>query len=394
MSRPRLLVLASTFPATRGDGTPGFVDDLAQVEATEFDTVVLVPRVPGAPRREQVEDGQGGCWRIERFGYFPKRFEDLADGAIIENLRASRWRLLQVPCFLLCEALAVRRLLRTHRPDVLHVHWIVPQGVVALLVARRVPWLVTTLGGDVYALTDPLSRRLKRAVLTRAAAVTTMNVEMRQRLLDLGAPEGGTYVLPMGADVDGVRSTGAGIMRHPGRILFVGRLVEKKGLAVLLEALRELPDGWSLDVIGDGPLRRPLQARAAGMPVRFLGQATKEDLARAYAGCDLLVAPSVPAASGDQDGLPVALLEAMAAGCPVVVSRLAGIDEAVVDGETGLLVAPGEPAALAAALARLLEDDALRARLGAAASARAEDYSVASLGRRYNDLLLRLAGRG
>ena len=394
MSRPRLLVLASTFPAAPGDGTPGFVRDLAGVEATEFDTVVLVPRVPGAPRTELVDDGKGGTWRIERFAYFPRRFEDLADGAIIENLRAKPARLLQVPCVLLFEALALRRLVRTHRPDVLHVHWIVPQGVVALLVARGVPWLVTTLGGDVYALRDPLSLRLKRAVLTRAAAVTTMNVDMRQRLLALGAPVDATLVLPMGADVDGVRATGAGVTRCPGRVLFVGRLVEKKGLAFLLEALRSVPGDWSLDVVGDGPLRPDLEARAAGLPVRFLGQATKDDLARAYAGCDLVVAPSVPAASGDQDGLPVALLEAMSAGCPVVASRIAGIDEAVVDGETGLLVPPGDAPALAAALIRLLGDPELRDRLGAAASARADDYSVATLGRRYTELLLRLAGRG
>ncbi len=386
-------MLASTFPATRGDGTPGFVRDLAGVEATEFDTVVLVPRVPGAPREEFADDGRGGRFRIVRFSYFPRRFEDLADGAIIENLRARPVRLIQVPCFLLGEALALRRLLRTHRPDVLHVHWIVPQGIVALLVARRVPWLVTTLGGDVYALTGRLSLRLKRAVLTRAAAVTTMNVDMRRRLLELGSPVDQTFVLPMGADVDGVRATGAGVARCPGRVLFVGRLVEKKGLAVLLEALRSVPLGWSLDVVGDGPLRGELEARAAGLPVRFLGQATKDDLARSYAGCDLLVAPSVPAASGDQDGLPVALLEAMSAGCPVVASRLAGIDEAVVDGETGLLVPPGDAAALAAALTRLLGDRALRDRLGAAASARADDYSVAALGRRYTDLLLSIAGR-
>ncbi len=389
MNRPRLLVLASTFPARTGDGTPGFVRALAGVEATEFDTVVLVPRVPGSLRTEQI-DG----FRVVRFGYFPRRWEDLADGAIIENLRARRSRLLQVPFFLAFEALALRRLVREHRPDVLHVHWVLPQGVAALLVARRVPWLVTTLGGDVYALNDPLSRWLKRAVLRRAKAVTTMNADMQRRLLDLGAPVGETLVLPMGADVDGVRRAGVGVVREPGRLLFVGRLVEKKGLAVLLEALRTLPGAWSLDVAGDGPLRAELERRAEGLPVRFLGQTSTSDLARAYAACEVLVAPSVPAASGDQDGLPVALLEAMSAGCPVVASRIAGIDEAVVDGESGLLVTPGSARDLTAALALLLRDSELRTRIGAGAKARAEGYSVASLGRRYVELLQRVAGRG
>lgn len=392
MSRPRLVVLASTFPARSGDGTPGFVRDLARMEATEFDTVVLVPSVPGAPRRE-VLAGEGCSFTVERFRYFPSRWEDLADGAILENLRARRSRGLQVLPFLVAEALALRRLVRRHRPDVLHVHWVVPQGLAALAAGRGVPWLVTTLGGDVYALKDPVSLRLKRAVLTRAAAVTTMNADMKQRLLDLGAPAGRTQVLPMGADVDGVRRAATAVSREPGRILFVGRLVEKKGLTVLLEALRGLEGGWSLDVAGDGPLRAALERQAQGLPVRFLGQTGKDALGQAYGRCSVLAVPSVPAASGDQDGLPVALLEAMAAGCAVVASRIAGIDEVVVDGESGLLVAPGSSEQLGDALRRLLDDDALRSRLGAGAAAAADAYSVGAIGRRYADLLLDLAGR-
>src|SRR5215468_753196 len=168
--RPRLLVVASTFPASAEDGTPAFVRDLAAYEAREFDTVVLVPRVPGAGRA-----APAGELTVRRFRYFPRRWEDLAHGAIIENLRSRRSRWLQVLPFFVAEMWALRRAVREHRPDVLHVHWMIPQGVAALVAARRVPWVVTTLGGDVYALRDPVSRRLKGAVLRRARAVTTMN---------------------------------------------------------------------------------------------------------------------------------------------------------------------------------------------------------------------------
>ena len=142
--RPRLLVLASTYPVASDDGVPGFVRDLAQAEAEEFDTLVLVPRVPGAALREEA-----GGLSVRRFRYFPRRWEDLADGAILENLRGRRSRWLQVLPFVLAESLALRRAIRTYRPDVLHVHWILPQGAAALLAARKLPWLVTTLGGDV-----------------------------------------------------------------------------------------------------------------------------------------------------------------------------------------------------------------------------------------------------
>ena len=386
--RPRLLVVASTYPAAADDGTPGFVRDIALVEAEEFDTLVLVPRVPGAGRRDE----SGGNLSVQRFRYFPRRWEDLADGAILENLRSRKSRWLQVLPFVVAETVALRRAVRAHRPDVLHVHWILPQGVAALLAARHVPWLVTTLGGDVYALSDPVSDRLKRAVLRRAGAVTAMNSDMTVRLIAQGAPPEATHVLPMGADVEAVRVAAVGEQQVPGRIMFAGRLVEKKGVAVLLDALRRLPaSGWTLEVVGDGPLRSELTRLADGLPVTFRGQLSRMELARSYARAEIAVIPSVAAASGDQDGLPVTLLEAMALGCAVVASRLAGIDAAVVNGESGLLVPPGDAAALAAALEALLGDPDRRVKLGAAAQSRAEEFSVAGFGARYRRLLRDLA---
>jgi colanic acid/amylovoran biosynthesis glycosyltransferase len=386
--RPRLLVVASTFPASAEDGTPAFVRDLAAYEAREFDTEVLVPQVRGAQRVETVNG-----MTVRRFRYFPRRWEDLAEGAIIENLRTKRSRWLQVLPFFLAEIVALRRAIRRHRPDVVHVHWIIPQGVSALVAARKVPWVVTTLGGDVYALKDPVSRRLKGAVLRRARAVTTMNDDMRQRLVDLGATAATTEVLPMGADVETITAAGAGVEREPGRILFVGRLVEKKGGADLLEAIRGLADqpGWTLDVIGDGPLRADLERQAEGLPVTFHGTAGRAQLAAAYARAQIAVFPSKAAASGDQDGLPVALLEAMAAGCVVVASRIPGIDAAVVDQESGVLVPPADADALRATLRDLLADARLRERLSAGGKERAEEFSVSSLGARYTALLHKVA---
>ncbi|WP_309134374.1 glycosyltransferase [Cellulomonas sp.] len=385
MSRPRLLVVASTFPAEPGDGVPAFVRDLALRESESFDTLVVVPRVPNAPR-ETVE----GAVRVRRFAYFPRRWEDLAAGAIIENLRARPTRWLQVPPFFLAEAWAVLRAVARFRPDVIHAHWIVPQGLVTLLVPRRVPVLLTTLGGDLYALRGAAVRRLKRAAVARAGAVTVMNEEMRRLVVELGAAPDRVQVVPMGADLRGLaRPAGAS---RSGRLLFVGRLVEKKGLAVLLDALRSLPAQVrpSLDVVGDGPLRAQLERAAEGLDVTFRGQLGRDDLAAAYAAADVAVFPSVVAGSGDQDGLPVALIEAMAAGCAVVASDLPGLDEAVVAGESGVLVPSGDPRALAGAVAELLASEPTRRRLGDAAAERARGYSVETVGHRYRSLLTSL----
>lgn len=383
MHRPNLLVLASTYPARTGDGTPQFVRDLATAEALSYQTTVLVPSVPGGACRET-----DGTLEVRRFRYFPRRWEDLADGAILENLRNRKSRWAQVLPLFLAEVLAIRREVRTAKPDVIHVHWLIPQGLAALIAAPKVPKLVTTLGGDVYGLRDGVSRRLIRAVLKNADAVTTMNSDMRDRLVEVGADPATTVVLPMGADTTAIRPLAAAAERRPGRILFVGRLVEKKGLSVLLKAVRLLDEaGCELRVVGDGPLRSQLMGESSGLPVSFVGALGREELAAEYGAASIAVFPSVPAASGDQDGLPVALLEAMSAGCAVVASDLPGLRDAVEDGVSGLITTHGSAEEIATALGRLLGDPQLCDELGRAAATRAEAFSVDAIGGRYVALL-------
>ena len=383
MLTPRLLVLGSTYPARTGDGTPQFVRDLAKAEALSYKTMVLVPSVPGGARRE--EDGE---LEVHRFRYFPRRWEDLADGAILENLRRRKSRWAQVLPFFLAEVLAIRREVRAFKPDIIHVHWLIPQGLAALIAAPNVPKLVTTLGGDVYGLRDWVSRHLIGAVLRNADAVTTMNTDMCDRLLELGADPSTITVLSMGADVPAIRSLAAGAERRKGRILFVGRLVEKKGVTVLLRALKLLEvTGYDLRIVGDGPLRPKLTSESTGLPATFVGVLGREALAAEYGAASIAVFPSVPAASGDQDGLPVALLEAMSAGCAVIASNLPGLRDAVEDGLSGLLTTPGSAQELATALRRLLDDPNWCDQLGQAAATRAQNFSVDTIGRGYVALL-------
>ena len=289
---------------------------------------------------------------------------------------------------------AVRRAVRRERPAVIHAHWIIPQGVVARWAAPRVPLVVTTLGGDLYALNDPVSRAIKRSVLKRARAVTVMNADMRERAIALGANPGTTYVMPMGAQVDQFADAAAGRSSRvtaadaPVRLLAVGRLVEKKGFHLLLQALAPIdPKRWRLTIVGDGPDRRALEASAAGLPVDFVGQLTREALTRADAEADVAVFPSVRATSGDQDGLPVALLEAMASGCAVMVSDLPGLDEAVEPGVSGVIVASGDVDALRDALTALIADPALRASLGVGAAERAQSFDVTTVAAEYGKVL-------
>jgi glycosyltransferase involved in cell wall biosynthesis len=156
-------------------------------------------------------------------------------------------------------------------------------------------------------------------------------------------------------------------------VVFVGRFVEKKGIDDLLSALASIRAAKPRAVlIGDGPLEPQMRARAAdlGVQATFLGAQPPAEVARHLAASRMLVAPSRTARDGDTEGLPTTILEAAAVGLPVVSTRHSGIPEAVVDGETGLLGAEADPVALAGNIARLLDDEDLRRRLGRAARER------------------------
>jgi glycosyltransferase involved in cell wall biosynthesis len=154
-------------------------------------------------------------------------------------------------------------------------------------------------------------------------------------------------------------------------VLFVGRLVEKKGCPDLLRALVLLPEclrlRTTLWIVGEGNQKDELERTVNHLriedKVRFWGALSNEILPDFYAAADLFVAPSIEASSGDSEGLGVVLLEAFAARACVVATRTGGIASVVTDNATGLLVEPGDPKALACAIARLLSDSALRSRL-------------------------------
>jgi glycosyltransferase involved in cell wall biosynthesis len=354
MSKARVLVLATTLPAVRDDGTPQFVLDLSLGLQETFDVLIVAPRVPAGKREEEI-DGL----RIERFAYFPRRFESLADGAMLPNLKARPTSAVQIPFLLGSFLWSSFRAGRRFRPDVIHAHWLVPGGFVALLVSKllSVPYVVTVHGADAFALRAGALQWLKRAIMRNAAVVGLTSAALAEAVPDVDSvPQ---PVIPMGVDVEGF-AEGVG-EREPvfGRLLFVGRLAEKKGVDVLLHALAEVPDA-TLVVGGDGPDAERLRTLSGELGVaervRFAGRLSRpmirDELRTAYA----VVIPSKVAADGDQDTTPLVMSEGMSAAVPVIASRLGGLAEQIEPEVTGLLAEPDSADSLAETLRSALAD--------------------------------------
>ncbi len=368
-------MLTSSYPRFPGDVTAPFIESIARAVAARGHAVDVV--LPHHPELRRSTD--------EPVRFFPYRYAPD---------RLSRWGYAQSmaadvrvrrPMYLLLPlvALALRRLvaerLAAERYDVLHAHWVVPSAALVTDMARShaIPVVVSLHGSDVFV-AERLAPAgwLARAALEDAGAITACSRDLHERALRLGAPAERTRTLPYGVDVAAFASQAdAAAMRErlgarPDELLVLafGRLVEKKGFRHLIEAAAPVA-GVRVAIAGQGDLRGELEAlaRERRAPVVFAGALEREAMAVALQAADVAVVPSVVDRAGNVDGLPNALLEAMAAGRAIVASRVAGIPDVMTDGKDGLLTPARDAAAIQAALIRLRDDAALRERLGRAA---------------------------
>ena len=366
------MVVTSTYPRWENDPGPAFVFELSRRLTASFEITVLAPRSPGSKSQEYMAG-----LNVIRFSYFFKHFENLAtdSGGILSRLRANPFYFLLVPFFLIGQLLALIHLLRRRQFDLIHAHWLIPQGlsvvIVQTLIQRSIPLLCTSHGGDLFALRGRMFHYLKRTVIERSRALTVVSQVMKNKVVGMGVSTDKVHVIPMGVDLAQRFTPDSSVRRRADELLFVGRLVEKKGLRVLLEAmptvLSEHP-ATILTVAGTGPLERELHKMARKLNIShkvcFLGMVAQSELPTLYRRATIAVFPFVVAKSGDQEGFGLVQVEAMGCECPVIASDLPAIHDIIVHNKNGLLIPPGNSEALAEKINKFLSNPTLRQRLG------------------------------
>ena len=279
-------------------------------------------------------------------------------------------------------AMTVAALATQRGVDHLHAHFGSDPTGVALLAGRLsgLPFSFTAHARDIYhtyvGRAEDLA--LRRRKIAEAAFVVTVSDYNKRHLADLSYPSPAAKIhrLYNGIDLDRIRPPAAA--RDADRFVAVGRLVEKKGYADLIEACRMLRDrgiAFRCEIVGDGPLRGALEQQIADAgltQVRLLGAMPQESVLDIMAKATALVLPCVVTSTGDRDGLPTVLSEALAAGLPAISTRVSGVPEVIDHEHTGLLVAPQDPPALAEAMHNLLAAPQRRLNMGAAGRAKAE----------------------
>ena len=373
--RPRVLVLTSTFPRWENDPEPAFIFELCRRLISVYDITVLAPRTPG-----------GKIWQtisginIVRFPYFFNRWEKLAmhGGGILNKLKSKPFYYLMVPFFLLGQLWAVSRLLRNDHFDLIHAHWLIPQGVISalslLITRKKIPLLCTSHGGDLFALKGKGIQLLKRWVMDRSEALTVVSKAMKKTVVGEGVVSEKVDVIPMGVDLKDLFTPDHCVRRKTDELLFVGRLVEVKGLKVLLDAMPKVitkHPSVRLIVAGAGPLESELRVLAGRLDIAdcvdFRGMVKQSELPSLYRQATMAVFPFIVTRSGIQEGFGLVVVEAMGCECPVIAGDLPAIHDTVTHEINGLLFPSGNAEMLAEAISRLLDDSDLCVRLSRAA---------------------------
>jgi len=383
-----VLFLTHSFPRSEGDAAGSFILRLAvALRGENVNVRVVAPAGAGLPASEEMEGVS-----VERFRYAPRRFEKLAYTGNMANDVASSWTArLALVGFLGSDFVHSVRARRSFEPELVHAHWWFPNGVVGTWVSglARIPLVTTLHGTDVrLARKVGVAKPLFGHVLKHSAAVTTVSKWLKEETEAL-VPGVHPSVAPMPVATN---LFGPGSSRDGQRLLFVGRLNDQKGAEHLVHALATMKTpAASLDIVGDGPNREALKQLAQQLGVasriRWHGQLSQSELPPLYQRAAAVVIPSI------DEGLGLVAVEALLCETPVVAFDSGGLRDVIQHEKTGLLVKPGDRAALASALDNLLARDGRGSQLGRAGRLYAlSAFAPESAARRYAEIYRQVLG--
>lgn len=401
----KILVLATTFPRWEKDTEPAFVYYLSKYLAQKnIEITVLVPHAYGAKKYEEIDN-----LKIYRFQYFwPARYQKLCyNGGALPNLKKSILAKIQLPFFLLGQFLAIWNIVRRNKFDIIHSHWIIPQGLFAVImkILYKIPVLLTAHAGDIFIAKSALLKSISKMIIEKSEMCTVNSIATDKAVKSVYS-SANTCIVPMGVDLslfskekrEKKLRLDLGVEEDGVLILSVGRFAEKKGLIYLIEAVKyviEKHKKVKLAIIGFGPeeenLKRLVQDLTLNEYIEFLGKVPNSELPKYYASADIFVLPSIVDSRGDTEGLGVVLLEALASGCAVIGSEVGGITDIIRHRQTGLLTEQKNPNDLAKNINELIENTKLREELANGGHKHTiEMFSWDSVSEKFEEILYRI----
>lgn len=362
----KVLTLASTYPRWENDTEPMFVHNLAVELKNPHDIFALTPHTPNS-KREELIDGI----KVFRFKYAPTSWQNIAyDGGINSKLKKNKLNYLALPFFFIFQIYAILKLHKKYNFDLIHAHWIIPQGMCALIArhlmkGNKPKIIVTSHGGDLFSLQGGALTRIKKMVLRNSDKITVVSKTMKD-LIDNWSivPPTKISVYPMSVDLTKRFTPGDLSWNARSNLIYTGRLAEKKGVEFLINAMKSIVTASpevKLTIIGDGPLKDDLIDLTNKLNltsnITFLGAIENAQIPALLQKAKIAIFPSIITSDGDQEGLGLTIIEAMGCGCLAICSDLEAIKDIVESGHTGYLFPQKSSSELSALVLRTLRSD-------------------------------------
>ena len=356
----KVIVLTSTYPRWENDTEPSFVHQLSSLLSKKHDVHILAPFFIGSEMISIMDN-----LIIHRFRYFFSKFETLTyNGGILANLKKNKLKYLLIPFFILSQFFTLLLLHRKYHFEIIHAHWIIPQGIVGALFKNFYPdskLIITSHGGDLFSLNSKFFKIMKRWILSNADHITVVSEAMKELCMSWNIDEKKIHVISMGVDLNNTFVSMTPYRQRNG-LIFVGRLVEKKGVRYLITSLSRVvekhPD-IKLTIVGDGPDKSDLEKMTSRLNlskhIKFTGPVPNNKIPEILNSCSIAIMPSITTDDGDQEGLGLAAIEAIGCGCTIIASDLPAVRD-IINSDTGVLVPEKSPDELATSIIHLLAD--------------------------------------
>ncbi len=365
----KILYIATAFPVSENHIiTPWLVEAIKRLKARGVDVDVYTSSYKGLSNQK--------IWGINiiRFRYFLKKWENLThEETAVDRVKKGLLNKLKVPFYLICGTIQIYKLCRNNKYDIIHTHWPLPHALFGYVAAQtcKAKHFLYFHGVELMWVRKelPFLKPFLRWAIRKADVVMCNSSHTAGRIKEIYDRE--IIILPSGQsakpEVDIVsQKTKTDSQKI---ILFVGRLVERKGVKYLIEAFAQINNKVNavLNIVGTGPektsLEKLVQEKNLSSQVKFLGQVSPLELNDCYQNCDLFVLPAIIDRKGDTEGLGVVLIEALTYKKPVIATNVGGIVDIIKDNQTGILVPEKDSNALAQAILKVLQDESLARQL-------------------------------
>jgi len=370
----RILVLTTTFPRYKNDYTPSFVLELSkEIKNKGHKIIVLAPHHKGAKLFEIMEGIE-----VFRFPYFlPTGLQRLCyEGGIMRNIKKSLLAKVQVPFFFVSYFYFVYKIIKKYKIDVIHSHWIIPSGFIGAFFKKifKIKHITTAHAIDIYTLEKlPFRRTLIQFIYKNCEFLVCVSSVLKEKIIKIlkeknSTPKDKIIIKPMGTDIKFIDKKDKKDDKF--YLLFLGRFVEKKGIEYLIEAMKEIKKenrNIKLLIGGSGPLEKKIKDKVEELNltdcIEFLGWVPREKIHEVFKIADLLVVPSIVTETGDTEGMPTVIIEAMGAGVPVIATDVGGVKDVIRNYENGIIINQKNPLEIKEKSLEVYKNERLRKKI-------------------------------